>query len=68
MFSTLKGWIARRRKIRRRWQANARLLILKDERSAYYAVHRLAAPSRTQGNMSEFMHWAKVAASRSRAT
>jgi hypothetical protein len=61
MFQTLATWLEKRRTIRRRYQADARMLLLDDEPGAYYAAQRLAARSRSAGNMAEFWHWAKVA-------
>lgn len=61
MFSVLTDWIEKRRAIRRRWQADARVLLEKDELGAYYAAQRLAARSRSRGDQAEFWHWAKVA-------
>ena len=61
MFQFLANCIEKRRNIRRRWQADARTLILNDERNAYYAAQRLAARNRSEGNRAEFWHWAKVA-------
>lgn len=60
MFQFLASWLERRRNIRQRWQADARNLILNDERNAYCAAQRLAARSRFEGNVAEFWHWAKV--------
>lgn len=48
--------------MRRLWQEDARVLILRDERSAYYEAQRLAARSRAAGDRPGFRHWAKVAA------
>lgn len=62
MIASLTAWIERRRAIRRRWKTDARKLVLKDERHAYYAAQRLAARSRARGDRREFVHWAKVAA------
>ncbi|MEO3434472.1 hypothetical protein [Inquilinus sp. CAU 1745] len=62
VISHVRGWIDRRRAIRRRWQRDARSLIAQDERGAYCAAQRLAARSRALGEQREFMHWAKVAA------
>lgn len=61
MFQTIAKWLEERRNIRRRWQADASMLILGDEHGAYYAAQRLAARSRAAGDMPEFWHWAKVA-------
>lgn len=61
MFHFLVNWLEKRRNIKRRWQADARALILNDERNAYYAAQRLAARSRFKGDRAEFWHWAKVA-------
>lgn len=62
MLAALRRWMENRRKIRRRWQADARRLIDHDEPSAYYEAQRLAARSRASGQAGEFIHWAKVAA------
>lgn len=61
MFRRLAAWIEKRRQIRQRWQQDARAMIEKHGRHAYYEAQRLAARSRVQGNGSEFWHWAKVA-------
>lgn len=55
-------WLARRRAIRARWQADARDLIRHNERVAYYEAQRRAARARADGDRGEFWHWAKVAA------
>lgn len=54
-------WLARRRAIRARWQADARQLIRHDERGAFYEAQRRAARARADGDRGEFWHWAKVA-------
>ncbi|QND61932.1 multicopper oxidase domain-containing protein (plasmid) [Mesorhizobium huakuii] len=51
-----------RRKIRLRWQSDARRLVHRDEPGAYYEAQRLAARARASGQAGEFVHWAKVAA------
>lgn len=61
MLRVLTDWIERRRRMRQRWQQDARVLITHHERQAYYEAQRLAARSRAQGNRPEFWHWAKVA-------
>ena len=61
MLDMLRRWIERRR-IRRRWQADARRLVQMDERCGYYAAHWLAARARANGVTGEFVHWTKVAA------
>lgn len=62
MIAALAGWIERRRSIRRRWQADARALVVTDAANAYYEAQRLAARARVGGDRAEFYHWAKVAA------
>ncbi len=62
MLAALRRWIGNRRQIRRRWQADARRLVERDEPSAYYEAQRMAARGRALGQAGEFMHWAKVAA------
>ncbi|NKL72973.1 hypothetical protein GFM09_27535 [Rhizobium leguminosarum bv. viciae] len=61
MLRSFARWIEKRRNIRRRCQADARTLIRDDEHAAYYSAQRLAARSRSAGDMAEFWHWAKVA-------
>ena len=61
MMSHLKRWIDRRRQLRRLWQEDARDLIRRDERIAYYSAQRLAARARARGDRRAFWHWAKVA-------
>lgn len=62
MLSALRRWLRRRQQIRRRWQADARVLVDRDAVGAYYEAQRLAARARTSGQTGEFLHWAKVAA------
>jgi hypothetical protein len=62
MFTAIRRWVEHRRAIRRRWQADARRLILAEEVNAYYEAHRRATRARLQGDAGEFYHWAKVAA------
>jgi hypothetical protein len=62
MLSALRRWLRRRQEIRRRWQADARVLVEQDEVGAYYEAQRRAARARTSGQAGEFLHWAKVAA------
>jgi hypothetical protein len=57
-----KGWIDRRREIRRRWQVDARRLVVQDPTGAYYEAQRRAARARANGAGDEFLHWAKTAA------
>lgn len=61
MFDLFSNWIEKRRHIRQRWQQDARTLIEKHGRQAYYEAQRLAARSRAQGDRSRFWHWAKTA-------
>ncbi len=62
MIGALRLWIERRQSLRRLWQADARTLIQRDERNAYYVAQRLAARARAAGDRGTFFHWAKVAA------
>lgn len=62
MITALKGWIAARRNIRRRWQSDARMLAVDQPRTSYYEAHRRAAAARSAGNAADFWHWNKVAA------
>lgn len=62
MLQGLNRWIAWRRAIRRRWQAEALRLVRLDERAAYNEAQRLAARSRARSDAGEFLHWTKVAA------
>jgi hypothetical protein len=64
----LRHWIERCRAIRRLWQQDARELISRDERSAYYTAQRLAARARAEGDRANFVHWVKVAAEVARAS
>jgi hypothetical protein len=61
MFRALSHWIEKRRQIRQRWQQDARAMIERHGRDAYYEAQRLAARSRVQRDKSGFWHWAKVA-------
>ncbi|KUM24418.1 hypothetical protein AU467_30310 [Mesorhizobium loti] len=62
MLGVIRRWVERRRAIRRRWQAAARVLVAADEVNAYYEAQRRAARARVRGDGQEFFHWAKVAA------
>lgn len=62
MFRALKRWIERRRAKRQLIDDDARDLIRRDERNAYYDAQRLAARSRFRGDGMGFWHWAAVAA------
>lgn len=62
MLAGIGRWVARRRMIRRRWQADARTLVAADEAGAYYEAQRRAARARVRDDRAEFYHWAKVAA------
>lgn len=55
-------FIEHRRRIRQRWQDDARRLALLEEANAYYEAQRRAARARARKNRAEFLHWAKVAA------
>lgn len=62
MLGALRRWMEARSQVRRRWRADARRLVQRDEASAYYEAQRLAAQARASGQAGEFFHWAKVAA------
>jgi hypothetical protein len=62
MLTGLRRWIERPRQNRRRWQADARYLIARDEVRAYYEAQRQAARARAVGDGGNFFHWSKVAA------
>lgn len=62
MFAVLRGWLDRRREIRRRWQSDARMLAADQPRTAYYEAQRRAAVARSHGDAAGFWHWGKVAA------
>jgi hypothetical protein len=68
MFAALWRWVEQRRAIRRRWQADARAIVIADEVNAYYEAQRRAARARVRGDRAEFFHWAKVAAEVARLT
>lgn len=68
MFAALRRWVEQRRATRRRWQADARALVIADEANAYYEAQRSAARARVRGDRAEFFHWAKVAAEVARLT
>ena len=61
MIRFLTRWLAHRRAIRRRWQADARLLAISDPAGSYYEAQRRAFHSRSIGDLDEFWHWSKVA-------
>lgn len=61
MIRFLTRWLAHRRAIRRRWQADARLLAISDPAGSYYEAQRRAFHSRPTGELDEFWHWSKVA-------
>lgn len=54
--SFLTKWLEKRRQIRGLWKADARELIARDERNAYYDAQRLAARSRASGDIAGFVH------------
>jgi hypothetical protein len=62
MLAAIRRWVEHRRAIRRRWQADARRLILAEEVNAYYEAQRRATRARLKSETGEFYHWAKVAA------
>ena len=61
MIRFLTRWLAHRQAIRRRWQADARLLAISDPAGSYYEAQRRAFHSRSSGDLDEFWHWSKVA-------
>jgi hypothetical protein len=61
MIRFLTKWLANRRAIRRRWQADARLLAISDPAGSYYEAQRRAFHSRCTGDLDEFWNWSKVA-------
>lgn len=62
MFGEISRWIGYRRELRRRWQEDARRLLLAEEANAYYEAQRRATRSRVRHDRPGFYHWAKVAA------
>ena len=62
MLAAITSWIDRRRALRRRWQKDARRLLMVEETNAYYEAQRRATRYRVRGDKAEFYHWAKVAA------
>jgi|TARA_A100001391_G_scaffold65878_5_gene41519 hypothetical protein len=62
MLRVLTNWINRRRDIRRRWQGDARTMLLNHGKCAYYEAQRCAARARVRNDRHGFWHWAKVAA------
>lgn len=61
MLTGISRWVERRRMMRR-WKADARALVAADEAGAYYEAQRRAARARVSDDRAEFYHWAKVAA------
>ena len=61
MIRFLTRWLAHRRAIRRRWQADARLLAISNPAGSYYEAQRRAFHTRSSGDIDEFWHWSKVA-------
>jgi hypothetical protein len=61
MIRFLTRWLTHRRAIRRRWQADARLLAISDPAASYYEAQRRAFHSRSSGDTDECWHWSKVA-------
>jgi hypothetical protein len=57
----LSEWIEHRRDLRRAWQADARDLLERDKRQAYYHAQRLAARARARKDRAAAWHWAAVA-------
>ncbi len=62
MIGAFLNWLEKRKRLRQRWQQDARTMIMKYDRHAYYESQRMAARSRARGVSAEFWHWAKVAA------
>lgn len=61
MIRFLTRWLAHRLTIRRRWQADARLIAISDPAGSYYEAQRRAFHSRSTGDLDLFWHWSKVA-------
>lgn len=61
MLRIITDWFEKRRQIRFRWQQDARMMIERHGRHAYYEAQRLAARRRAMRDRSGFWHWAKVA-------
>ena len=66
MFAIFRRWAEARRRLRRRWQDDARRLLAAEETEAYYEAQRRATRARLRGDRSELYHWAKVAAETAR--
>lgn len=62
MLDWLANWLRRRRATYGSIQADAKRLIARDQRNAYYEAQRLGARARAQGNAREVIRWARVAA------
>lgn len=62
MLTAIARWIEHHRDLRRRWQEDARRLLVAEEINAYYEAQRRATRSRVRGDKVEYWHWAKVAA------
>jgi hypothetical protein len=61
MIRVLTRRLPHRRAIRRRWQADVRLLAISDPAGSYYEAQRRPFHSRSTGDLNEFWHWSKVA-------
>ena len=61
MIRFLTRWLAHRRAIRRRWQADAKLLAISNPAGSYYEAQRRAFHCRCTVDLDEFWHWSKVA-------
>lgn len=61
MFRFFYRWLGHRRAIRRRWQADAKLLTGRDPVRAYCEAQRRAFCSRSEGDFHEYWHWAEAA-------
>ncbi len=58
----MSHWFERRRALARLSETDARELLERNPRTAYYDAQRLAARARFSGDAQSFMHWARVAA------
>lgn len=62
MLRAISDWIKERRRIRQRWQHDARVLLQLHGPRAYYEAQRFASRARAHRDRTAFWHWAKVAA------
>lgn len=62
MLGAISNWLERRRALRQLRGEDARLLLARNPRTAYYDAQRLAARARFSGDRRSFLYWASVAA------